>query len=151
MQAPPLRPMPATECKITKNFQYHKKFRLYFSKISLLHFTSHLVCTEHYRLFYHGSRKDVCLLSEPPLYIAASTTDENPPEISFKLPEKRQDILFNRSIHLYIYLWIERLNGKPPRIKLHTTSPCKICCEAFQHFLESLVKSVRKLRNKRGI
>jgi hypothetical protein len=100
-----------------------------------MHFSSHLVCTEHYRLFYHGSRKDVCLLSEPPLYIAASTTDENPPEISFKPQEKRQDIL----------------NGKPLRIMLHIPSPCKICYEAFQHFLESLVKSVRRLRNKGDI
>ena len=30
------------------------------------------------------------------------------------------------------------------------TSPCKICCKAFQHFLESHVKSVRRLRKKEG-
>ena len=39
---------------------------------------------------------------------------------------------------------------KSARTSSLNTSPCKICRKAFQHFLESHVKSVRRLRKKRG-
>ena len=36
------------------------------------------------------------------------------------------------------------------KMALLDTSPCKICSKAFQHFLDSHVKSVRRLRKKGG-
>ncbi len=34
-------------------------------------------------IFSKGWRKDFCLLLEPPIYIVAQTTDENPQELCF--------------------------------------------------------------------